>query len=486
MRIIKTPKPSSVRIVLWLTLLLISNISFSQDVLPVNEITGSIPIRFLEQVKQQSQKLERKLLLRTENALTKLAKREARLQRKLAKKDSLQAELLFGDVSANYRQLLESLKDTIASSERTISYLPHLDTLKTSLAFLSANSLGLSNVQTEPIRDALQSVQKLEGHLQKTEQIKKFLSERRALLKQQLSQFNLVRDFTRYNKQAYYYGQQLQEFKNVLENPDQLQQKAVSMLRELPAFQDFMKKHGALAGLFGIPGNYGSLESLAGLQTRAGVQSLIQERVASAGPNGITAFQQNIQAAQSQLSQLKDKLNEWGGSTDADMPDFKPNNQKTKTFLQRLEYGTNLQSQPSSNWFPSTTDIGLSVGYKLTDKSIVGIGASYKVGWGRDIQHIAITHQGVGLRSFVDVKLKGSFYAAGGFEYNYQEPFHSLTDLNGLDKWQQSGLVGVSKVLSFKSKFFKKTQLKLLWDFLSYQQIPRGQALKFRVAIISR
>jgi hypothetical protein len=50
-----------------------------------------------------------------------------------------------------------------------------------------------------------------------------------------------------------------------------------------------------------------------------------------------------------------------------------------------------------------------------------------------------------------------------------------------LSKWQQSGLVGISKVISIKSKFFKKTKLQLLWDFLSYEQVPRTQALKFRV-----
>ena len=46
------------------------------------------------------------------------------------------------------------------------------------------------------------------------------------------------------------------------------------------------------------------------------------------------SFQQNLQAAQGQLNQLKDKLNKLGsnGGGDMDMPDFKPNQQKTKTF----------------------------------------------------------------------------------------------------------------------------------------------------------
>jgi hypothetical protein len=90
----------------------------------------------------------------------------------------------------------------------------------------------------------------------------------------------------------------------------------------------------------------------------------------------------------------------------------------------------------------------------------------------------------MGLRSFLDVKMKGSFYASGGFEYNYQPPAIMISSPIGGGQgasWQQSGLVGVSKVISIKSKFFKKTKLQLLWDFLSYEQVPRTQALKFRV-----
>ena len=71
--------------------------------------------------------------------------------------------------------------------------------------------------------------------------------------------------------------------------------------------------------------------------------------------------------------------------------------------------GTNLQTVKGNNFFPSTTDMAISVGYKLNDKSIIGIGSAYKMGWGKDIRHIAITHQGIGLRSFVDYRIKEVF-----------------------------------------------------------------------------
>jgi hypothetical protein len=109
------------------------------------------------------------------------------------------------------------------------------------------------------------------------------------------------------------------------------------------------------------------------------------------------------------------------------------------------------------------------------------------MGWGKYIKNISISTQGMGLRSYMDIKLKGSFYASGGFEYNYQPiNSHSLTSTSAMNwkdvsSWQQSGLVGISKIISIKSKFFKKTKLQLMWDVLSYQQVPRTQPVKFRV-----
>ena len=470
-------------LILCLGLLAVATTGWSQDDVTDKHSFTSFPTRFLDKLQQKTTSLEARLVIKSQKALQHLANQEVRLKKKLAKKDSLQAEALFGNVDEKYAQLHEQLIKPVDNISSTGEYLPHLDTLSTSLQFLSGHSNLLPNAQalSAPVQNALRSVNELKGRFLTTEQIQQYLHERQQLLKDQLQRFGFTKEFQQFQHQAYYYKQQIQEYKNIIEDPSRLQEQAIALLQKLPAFRNFLQEHSQLASLFRLPGNYASQASLAGLQTRSGVQAMLQDRIAAGGPNAMASFQQNIQDAQGQLSQLKDKLNQLGGSGDIDMPDFKPNHQKTKTFLQRLEYGTNLQSQPSSNWFPTTTDLGLSVGYKVNDKSIIGIGASYKVGWGRDIQHISVTHQGIGLRSFADVKLKGTFFASGGFEYNYQQPFQSLSDLNGIDKWQQSGLLGVSKILSLKSKLFKKTKLQLFWDFLSYQQMPMAQPLKFRV-----
>ncbi|MFT3822664.1 MAG: hypothetical protein QM731_02045 [Chitinophagaceae bacterium] len=460
--------------------------TYAQDSVSTLDRIADFPTRFLDRINKKASRLEEDVVNNTEKYLQRLAKQEKKLQKQLAKKDSAAAANLFGDVDAKYQQLQQSLQQPAGKVARYKQYIPGLDSLKTSLNFLSSDNNLLKGKEQE-IQSALNSVNGLTDKLQQAEAIKQYIRQRKQLLNDQLSKFGLTQQLKQYNQQAYYYAAQLQEYKNTLNDPDKLQQKALGLLQKLPAYQSFFKEHSELAGLFSVPSNYGDAGSLAGLQTRSDIQQLIRQRVASGGPNAQQYIQSNMQQAQTQLNNMKDKLNKLGGNPDMDMPEsFKPNNQRKKSFLRRLEYSTNLQTQKSTYLFPTTSDMGLSVGYKLNDKSVIGIGGSYKLGWGNGWNNIKLTHQGAALRSFLDYKIKSSFFASGGFEYNYQPLNDSLYSSSppgrGRERaWTQSGLIGISKIISLKSKVFKKTKLQLLWDFLSYRQVPRTQAIKFRV-----
>ena len=293
---------------------------------------------------------------------------------------------------------------------------------------------------------------------------------------------SLGRKLSQYQREVYYYSQQLRDYKENFRDPVKMQRTALMILNQLPAFRDFMKEHSHLAGLFGIPLDYVNAGNLAGFQTRTQVQQSITSQMGGASNIG-QVFSQQIQSAQDELNKFKEKLTALGGgSGDIEMPDFKPNSMRTKTFLQHLEYGTNIQSTRAGYFFPSATEIALTVGYRINEKSVAGFGVSGRIGWGKDFRHIAVTGQGIGLRSFIDVKIKKSFYGSGGFEYNYQQPFSETQQLHAIENWQKSGLIGITKIISIKSKLFKKTKVQLLWDFLTYYQRPRvGQPIKFRV-----
>lgn len=476
---------------LWIVLCLLLAINVagaqglsSQDVDTSLIINSRFASSYIKDVDAKAGRFDQHLDKQTTKLIQRWKKQENKINRKLARKDSIKAALVFGNAKQQYDQLEQKLQSKTSLQQ----YIPIMDTFSSSLKFLQQNPQLLANAKDakEKLSNALSKVKGLETQFQKAEDVKTFLKERKTYLKEQLGQLGFAKELKNLNKKAYYYSARVNEYKTLLKDHKKAEQKALELLSKTKLFKDFMRKNSMLASLFRLPGESNdpiSNASLAGLQTRMQVNNLIQQQIAAGGPNVQQQFQQNLQAAQIKLNELKNKLTQSGaGSSDAGMPEgFKPNNQKTKNFFKRIELGTNIQSQKANGFFPTTSDLGISVGYKLNDKSIIGIGGSYKMGWGQNIRHINITHQGAGIRSFVDYKIKGSFWLSGGYEMNYRAEFQNVEQLKDLNAWQQSGLIGLSKIVSLKTRFFKKTRLQLMFDFLSYRQVPKTNALIFRV-----
>jgi hypothetical protein len=451
-------------------------------------------------LQKQYTSLQSKLNKRSAKLLHKMQRQENKLHNKLIAADSIKAKALFTeDIKKQYADLQSNLATTNEKLKRfpLKEYVPGIDSIQTAISFLTKNP----NLPTEQLKQVQALSEKLKGlqnEMQKANDIQSFVREREAQLKEQLLNSGFAKQLKGINKEVYYYQAQLQEYKALLNDKDKLTQKLLETVRTLPAFQKFWQKNSYLAALFPAPSNSaGGGGQLAGLQTRTSVQASINQRMglpatsnpATSNTGGANPLQQQLDAAQAQLNQLKNKLNKFsngGGSSDMTMPDFKPNDQKTKSLLNRLEYGLNIQSEPGRYSLPAMSDIALTLGYKLSDTKRFGIGASYKVGWG-DIRHIHITNEGVGLRGYVDIKVPpvakgkilGGLWFSGGFEYNYLNSFRSIQELHdNVDVWQRSALLGISK----KYKIGKKEgNMQLLYDFLHNQQTPPGTALKFRL-----
>jgi len=459
------------------------------DGVVADDKTAPFPSRFLDRIRRKTADLDQQLSRQTEKCLQKMARREARMQQKLNAVDPAAAKTLFAGSAQQYAALAQKMQQDTGSRGGSISgeYRPYTDSLQGMLGFLKQGMPAVKLPGGAAVDGAQRQLQTLQAKMQDAEQAKDYIRQRRQQIGDYISQHAgaagaLGKQYQGMKEDLYYYSQTVRQYKEMLNTPDKLEAQALSVLSKLPAFQVFMKRNSQLAGLLSLPGNYGSTQSLAGLQTRDQVSALINSQVAAGGAGGAAALQANLQSAQSQLDGYKNKLSQLArGSGDIDMPDFKPNNQKTKAFWQRLEYGVNFQTTRNNYYFPTVSDLGLSVGYKLGNSSTAGFGASYKLGWGNGINHVVLSSQGLGLRSFVDVKLKGSFFVSGGFEYNYTTPFHSVQQLRRWDDWTRSGLIGISKTISVKSRVFKKTKLQLLWDFLSYQQVPKTKEILFRI-----
>lgn len=442
-----------------------------------------VPAKYITRIDNKIDKYSSRITGKTEKTLAKLSKWETKIKGLLEKVSPETAQKLFGNDQLSFSSLLQKIKEgkTVADNYKA-KYNQYRDKLNTSLGYLQQQKDQLDKKLIQPLNKANQKLDSLEKDISNAEYVENFIKERKKqLIDEAVKYIGKSKYLQKINKEAYYYVETLRNYKEIFSDPAKAEETALNILNKIPAFKQFVQQNSMLSSLFRQPGTPIDQASLAGLQTRASVQSLIQDRIAAGGPNAQQIISQNIQQAQAELTQLKDKVLKAGGSnSDQEMPDFKPNTQKTKTFKQRLEYNANLQFGKANSLLPATADIALSIGYKLNDKSIIGIGASYKLGMGR-IDRLAISHQGLGLRSFIDWKIKKQFYVSGGVELNQNAGFKNIEQLKDYNSWQTAGLVGISKKIAVKTKFFKGTKLQLLYDVFHKQHIPVSQPVLFRV-----
>ena len=417
-----------------------------------------------------------------EKLINKLQKQEEKIKRKLIKRDSLLASKLFPEerIQVSNNPNLSQLFSVPDKGSAAQVYIPKIDTLKTALKYIEQTNLALPNPILKDKKEVQQlnnTIENLQLKLNETSNIQNQINIRKEELTIALKKFGFISDIKKLNKTFHNYQVQLNAYISILNEPDKLLDKAFGIIKEDPSFKEFMVKNSELARYFRMPNsNTEGTNLIQGLQSRTDISAQVQDKIGNAA-NGINANDYLQQQTKTGKDILKSKFNSFG-SNDSEMKDFRPKIQKSKGIINRIELGLNVQSQKANRLLPTTTDIATIVGYKLNDKSILGIGISYKLGWGDNINNIKITNEGIGLRSFIDLKIKGGIWLTGGYEQNYMMSFEKIPQLNDYSKWQQSGLVGICK----KYKIGKKTgNIQLLWDFLSYQQIPQTRPIKFRI-----
>lgn len=442
-----------------------------------------LPKKYLTNIDDKIDKYTSRVANKTEKTLTKLAKWESKIKSLLEKASPETAQRLFNNDQLSFAAALEKYKQgqTIITDKRK-KYNEYRDKLTTSLKYLEDQKDKLDSKLVQPLAKAKGKLKEYEEAQDESDAMEQFIKERKKqLIDQSLQYLGKSKYLQKINKETYYYLETIKNYKQIFSDKEKAEETALTLLNKIPAFKKFLQENSMLASLFRMPGSgTGNTANLAGLQTRASVNALIQNQIAAGGPNAADQVRQNMQAAQAELSKLKDKVLKSGGSSDMNMPDFKPNNTKTQTFGQRIEKGFNLQFGKSNSLVPTTADIGLNIGYKLNDKSVIGLGASYKMGMG-SIQRISITHQGIGLRSYVDWQLKKQFYISGGYEMNHHVQFKNIQQLQQYDAWQQSGLIGIAKKIPLKTKWTKGTKIQLLYDMLANSHRPISQPVVFRV-----
>ncbi len=449
----------------------------------------AIPDKFIKGIDKKIDKYSSRITKKTTKTVEKLARWENKIKQQLERVSPETAKRLFGNGQITFSVLLQKMKEgeNVLKKYHT-QYDAYRDKLVTSFKYLDQQKENLDSKLLEPLAKARGKTDELSETVDNTEAIQQFIRERKKqLLDCAFQQLGKSKYLSKINKESWYYFETMRNYKQLFNDPEKAEQTAKGILSKVPAFQKFVKENSMLASLFKKPQNYEVAEALQGLQSREYMQTMMQGKIASGMEDARQAVSKNIQLAEAELNKLKEKVIKKSGNTaEINMPDFKPNTQKTKTFLQRIEYGSDMQFARTSSILPATSDLAITVGYKLNDRSTVGLGASYKVSLG-NIQRIRISNEGAGARSYLNWRLKKQFFISSGYEMNYFTTFQANSNArpssgsNFKRTWQQSALFGLTKKININSGFLKSTNVQVLYDFMGSRNSPATQSLLFRI-----
>lgn len=406
--------------------------------------------------------------------LKKLKKEEGKLFAELnkSKTDGFPLDLISTDSAFSFVSR-ESKRDLDFIAPMQKYYSPVVDSLKTYLKF-TKQLKQYEKLDARLDFNLSEEYNSLQRKITENLNVERLVGERINRIKQLLP---LDKEFTQFNsyvKEFNYYKAQIKEYQNILEQPNKIEKKLLNIIRELPQFKAFMAKNSELASIFPFPSEGDS--RLALLQGRDDVMKEFRNSMGSAA--GGTSALQGLQQGQQKLIGLTQKLKNGDYGNGEVLVEGAINPQKSKTFWQRIVLNTNIQTVKANWFFPVSTDLGIDIGYKLNPNRIVGVGGSYKIGWGESLNKIKVSHQGAGIRSFLDWRIKGSMWLTGGFEMNYRSIINDVEVLRAFSSWQKSAVLGISRTI----KLNKLTcNTKFLYDFLWRNQVPRTQPLLFRI-----
>ncbi|HRN58468.1 MAG TPA: hypothetical protein PLL71_18535, partial [Agriterribacter sp.] len=185
----------------------------------------SLPRKYLGGIHKKAAALDKQLTRRSEKYLSRLSKQEEKLRRKLARVDSSRAAEIFHNAQQTYAQLSQKLATANGKMDKAFSgqYLPGLDSLQGTLGFLKEAKQVVSKSKDiqQKLSSSIEQVKQLQNKLQQADEIKHYVRQREEQLKTLLSSYtNLPNDITKhlgkYRQSAYYFGKQVQEYRETL------------------------------------------------------------------------------------------------------------------------------------------------------------------------------------------------------------------------------------------------------------------------------
>ncbi|MFN5648431.1 MAG: hypothetical protein ACK458_13015, partial [Sphingobacteriales bacterium] len=253
------------------------------------DATIAKPVAYVKDVEERMQKVQRDFESKLNKKKGRILKEEQRLYGILSNVDSSLGR--FGK---------KLITDAVPQSGR--GYIPLLDSLGTSFSLMK--QLGLAD--NEQVAGGLKALGDVHKSLEQAELFQEQLGDRIALLKDKLLQMGKLKELKKLQEKFYYYQQQVEEYRSMLNKPDMIMAKTLQLLQQSKVFKNFFARNSQLSQLFMMPGSSSMVDPsyLAGLQTVNSLQNLLQQRLGLSG----TALQSQLQAPSPGVQQLMSQL----------------------------------------------------------------------------------------------------------------------------------------------------------------------------------
>lgn len=384
---------------------------------------------------KRSEKIQQRLLRR-------LKRKEARFEKQLAAKDSA-AYLRYKAQGISY----DSIARLSTDSNKLKEWAARKNSLTDSLSGISrfigdqqsklgqASGLaGKAGVQL-PYTDKIGALQ---GQLNARQSTLQMIQQRTGAL-ESLARNQGIGGLKDIQKQVYYAREKIRAWKQLADDPDAAEEKAMEYLQGTEGFGAYLKSDN---NAFGGLGNNATAEDLQrmGFQTKGQVNALLQQKLGANLGKVQQQMSEQIQQYNDKLNGITDKVNEAKSSVqqakqtvsgarqaakDAahiGKPAFTPNPERAKPFWQRLEIQYNFQTSRAApdGLRPAMLDLGASVAFKHTPRLQYGLGIGLGTGLGQNWQNIRFTYEGLTARAFTDWQWQYGFSVQGGYERSFR------------------------------------------------------------------
>ena len=165
-------------------------------------------------------------------------------------------------------------------------YNEYRDKLNTSLKYIENQKEALNSNLIQPVKTTSKKINELEDDVKNSEAIEQFIKQRKKqLIDESIKYLGKNKYLGKINKEAYYYAETLRNYKEIFSDPVKFQNTITTLLKKIPAFNDFVNNNSGLSTLFGSSGGLSTANSSGttnyaalGYQSNASIVQSLQQR----------------------------------------------------------------------------------------------------------------------------------------------------------------------------------------------------------------